>query len=78
MGYNIVTVNVSQTIGATPSNLQQMSAILSFGATLQEPGKPVLLTQDSDITDLVKTPIGTLSAENSSYGSDFTLTLPQE
>ncbi len=26
MGFNIVTVNVSQTIGAIPSNLQQMSA----------------------------------------------------
>lgn len=77
MGYEIVTVNVSQTIGATPSNLQQMSAILSFGSTLQEPGKPVLLTQDSDITDLIQIPIGTLTADQSSYGSDFTLTLPQ-
>ncbi|EMH2075549.1 hypothetical protein NO938_002376 [Citrobacter freundii] len=76
MGYEIVTVNVSQTIGATPSNLQQMSAILSFGATMQEPGKPVLLTQDSDITDLVNNAIGTLEAEVQSHGSDFTLTLP--
>lgn len=76
MGYEIVTVNVSQTIGATPSNLQQMSAILSFGATLQEPGKPVLLTQDSDITDLVNNAIDTLEAEAQSHGSDFTLTLP--
>ncbi|ELU6036688.1 hypothetical protein SCG61_001013 [Salmonella enterica] len=76
MGYEIVTVNVSQTIGATPSNLQQMSAILSFGATQQEPGKPVLLTQDSDITDLVNNAIGTLEAEAQSHGSDFTLTLP--
>src|SRR5690606_15996383 len=62
--------------GATPSNLQQTSAILSFGATLQEPGKPVLLTQPSDISDLVDNPIGTLTAEASSFGSDFTLTLP--
>lgn len=77
MGYEIVTVNVSQTIGATPSNLQQMSAILSFGATLQEPGQPVLLTQDSDINDLVKIPIGTLTAELSSFDCEFTLTLPQ-
>ncbi|EIL2948582.1 hypothetical protein NPF39_001034 [Salmonella enterica subsp. enterica serovar Uganda] len=76
MSYRIVTVNVSQTIGAIPSNLQQMSAILSFGGTLQEPGKPVLLTQDEDITDLVQNRIGTLSAEEQSYGSDFTLTLP--
>lgn len=76
MSYNIVTVNVSQTIGATPSNLQQMSAVLSFGATLQEPGKPVLLTQPSDITDLVDYPIFSLSAEAQSFGSDFTLALP--
>lgn len=46
MGFNIVTVNVSQTIGAIPSNLQQMSAVLSFGSTTHEPGKPVLLTRD--------------------------------
>ena len=77
MGYEIVTVNVSQTISAIPSNLQQMSAILSFGATLQEPGKPVLLTQDSDITDLIKIPIGSLTAELSSYDCEFTLNLPE-
>ncbi|HBC0585249.1 TPA: hypothetical protein I3599_000502 [Enterobacter cloacae] len=75
MSYNIVTVNVSQTIGATPSNLQQTSAILSFGATLQEPGKPVLLTQPSDITDLVETGIGSLIAEPQSFGAEFTLIL---
>ena len=49
MGFNIVTVNVSQTIGAIPSNLQQMSAVLSFGSTTHEPGKPVLLTSNQDI-----------------------------
>ena len=76
MSYNIVTVNVSQTIGATPSNLQQMSAVLSFGATFQEAGKPVLLTKSSEITDLVNNPISSLSAEASSFGSDFTLVLP--
>ncbi|PAO24616.1 hypothetical protein [Enterobacter roggenkampii] len=76
MSYNIVTVNVSQTIGATPSNLQQMSAVLSFGATFQEAGKPVLLTQPSDISDLVNNPISSMTAEASSFGSDFTLVLP--
>ncbi|EKS6335785.1 hypothetical protein OR191_002467 [Enterobacter hormaechei] len=78
MSFNIVTVNVSQTIGAIPSNLQQTSAILSFGATLQEPGKPVLLTQPSDITDLVNYPISSLEAEVQSFGTDFTLTLPAD
>lgn len=76
MSYRIVTVNVSQTIGAIPSNLQQMSAILSFGGTLHEPGKPVLLTQDEDITDLVHNSIDSLNAEEQSFGSDFTMTLP--
>ncbi|MDU7762780.1 MAG: hypothetical protein E7J89_25780, partial [Enterobacter asburiae] len=76
MSYNIVTVNVSQTIGATPSNLQQMSAVLSFGATFQEAGKPVLLTKSSDISDLVNNPISSLTAEAASFGSDFTLVLP--
>lgn len=75
---NIVTVNVSQEIGATPSNLQQMSAVLSFGSTTQDPGKPVLLLQDSDITDLIQNAIGSLSAEVQSYGSDFTMTLPDD
>ncbi|EJR0236084.1 TPA: hypothetical protein U2L90_001629 [Enterobacter hormaechei] len=78
MSFNIVTVNVSQTIGAIPSNLQQTSAVLSFGATLQEPGKPVLLTQPSDITDLVNYPISSLEAEVQSFGTDFTLTLPAD
>ncbi|WP_237929975.1 DUF3383 domain-containing protein [Buttiauxella sp. S19-1] len=75
MAYNIVTVNVSQTIGATPSNLQQMSAIISTGATLLDTGTPVLITQDSEINDLVQNAISSLSAESSSYGADFTMTL---
>ncbi|WP_324028585.1 hypothetical protein GC087_14450 [Pantoea sp. JZ2] len=78
MSFNIVTVNVSQTIGAIPSNLQQTSAVLSFGATLQEPGKPVLLTQPSDITDLVNYPISSLEAEAQSFGTDITLALPAD
>lgn len=74
---NIVTVNVSLDVGATPSNLQQMSAILSFGSTTQEPGKPVLMLQDADISDLAQNAIGSLSAEAQSWGSDFTMTLPE-
>lgn len=75
MTYNIVTVNVSQTIGATPSNLQQMGAVISAGATLQTPGTPILITQNSEISDLVQNAISSLGAEVSSYGSDFTMTL---
>ncbi|HDL7647648.1 TPA: hypothetical protein PXO92_004350 [Yersinia enterocolitica] len=79
MGFNIVTVNVSQTIGAIPSNLQQMSAILSFGSTLQESGKPVLLTRNQDINELVKNAIGSLSAVSTakSTSANVTLTLPE-
>lgn len=78
MGFNIVTVNVSQTIGAIPSNLQQMSAVLSFGSTLQESGKPVLLTRNQDINDLVKNGIGSLSAASTTKATsaNLTLTLP--
>lgn len=80
MGFNIVTVNVSQTIGAIPSDLQQMSAVLSFGATLQEPGKPVLITRDKEITELVKNAIGSLVAApgaKSSGNANITMTLPE-
>lgn len=71
MAYNIVTINVSQTIGATPSDLQQTSAILSVGSTLQTPGVPVLITQNSEISDLVTNAIGALVSD----GIDITLTL---
>lgn len=76
MTYRIVTINVSQTVGATPSKLQQMAAIISCGATTQDVGKPVLITQKSEITDLVQNGIKSLSAEIASHGSEFTLTLP--
>lgn len=76
MSYNIVTINVSQTIGATPSNLQQMSAILSFGGTSQAAGTPILLTRAAELDQLVTNAIGTLEAEENSFGSTFTLTLP--
>lgn len=78
MAYQIVTINVSQTIGATPENLQQMSAILSFGSTMLEPGKPVEITQDSDATDIVNIAVESLEAEAQSFGSDITLTLSDD
>lgn len=72
MAYQIVTVNVSQDVGATPSNLQQMSAVLSFGATLQPKGQPSLITQDSDITDLVNNAVLSVISD----GTVITLKLP--
>lgn len=77
MGHEIVTVNVSQTIGATPSSLQQRSAILSFGSTNLEPGKPVLITQRPEITDFVQNAIGTMTGELASYGTEVKMTLPE-
>lgn len=76
MSYEIVTVNVSQTVGAVPSDLQRTSAILSFGSTLAEPGKPVLLTQASDIQDYVSYEIQSLQATyDGTSESEFILTL---
>ncbi|WP_336240443.1 hypothetical protein [Citrobacter werkmanii] len=71
MTYNIVTINVSQTVGATPSNLQQTSAIISCGSTLLPAGRPVLITQPEDINDLVKNGIKSLVSD----ATEVTLTL---
>lgn len=76
MGTRIVTVNVSQTISATPSGLQQMAAVLSFGATTLEKDEPVLLTQASDMTDALAVAIDALDYETTTYGADIILTLP--
>jgi hypothetical protein len=76
MAHNIVTVNVYQSVAATPSLLQEHSAIVSFGSTLQTVNSPVLLTDPTDIDELVNNAIGTLVAEQASYGADITLTLP--
>ncbi|WP_336284216.1 hypothetical protein [Citrobacter arsenatis] len=78
MAYRIVTINVSQTVGATPDNLQQMSAVLSFGSSTQPVGIPILITQDSDLTDALSVVIDSLSAEAQSFGSELTLTLPDD
>ncbi|CAD6037190.1 hypothetical protein [Escherichia coli] len=74
MSYNIVTVNVSQTISGIPSGLQQTAAVLSFGATLKDAGKPILLTQASDITDVVNNAIGSLASVINGKDADITLT----
>lgn len=73
MTHQIVTVNVTQTIAATPNTLQEHSAFLSFGSTLQAVGVPVLITQASDLTDLVNNAIDTLVSD----GTTATLTLPE-
>lgn len=45
----IVTVNVSQTVAAVPSALQQTGALVSNGASRLAAGTSVLLSQASDL-----------------------------
>lgn len=59
MTYQIVQINVSQTLSATPNNLQQRGAVLSFGATMATQGKAQLLVDKSEINDWVRNPIST-------------------
>lgn len=53
----IVTLNVTQTVAATPSNLQQMGAVLSTGATTLSQSAYSRLTQASDLTPLLAAPL---------------------
>jgi hypothetical protein len=50
---SIVTVNVTQTVGATPATLQQSGALISQGATTTTPGTATLFTQASDLTAIL-------------------------
>jgi hypothetical protein len=50
---SIVTVNVTQTVGAAPVTLQQSGALISQGATTTTVGTASLLTQASDLTTLL-------------------------
>ena len=57
MANNIVTVNVSQQVASTPSNLQQTGALISQGATTLSVDGTQFLTQASDLATIIKTPI---------------------
>lgn len=50
---DIVTVNVSQTIAPTPSQLQKSGALISQGGTTQPPGSSSFLAELADITALL-------------------------
>lgn len=54
MTNNIVTVNVSQNIGATPSQLQRTGALISQGATTGAVNSLTLITQVSDLTAILR------------------------
>ena len=51
---SIVTVNVTQTVAPTPSQLQKQGAMISQGATTMAPGSRSILTQPSDLTALLQ------------------------
>ncbi|MGL5386636.1 MAG: hypothetical protein ACRDCA_12410 [Serratia sp. (in: enterobacteria)] len=52
--FQIVTINVTQTIGAIPSTLQKTAALVSSGETTLEAGTSQLITQASDLKDILK------------------------
>lgn len=53
MTVQIVTVNVTQTIAPAPSQLQRTGAFISQGATTLAQGETYLLTQFSDLADIL-------------------------
>ncbi|PHI31162.1 hypothetical protein [Budvicia aquatica] len=55
--YQIVEVNVSQTVGMMPSKLQQTGALLSMGGSNLPAGSIELITQFSELLDLASLPI---------------------
>ena len=59
--YQIVTVNVFQQVGETPSKLQQTGALVSTGATALNAGSTALIQQMSDLTALVNQPVTALA-----------------
>lgn len=54
MTNSIVSVNVTQQVAPTPNTVQKQGALISQGATTMAPGDRALLTQLSDLTDLLR------------------------
>lgn len=61
--YQIVTINVSETISATPNNLQQKASVLSFGSLMAQIGQPRLVLEEGEINDVVRNPISTYTSQ---------------
>lgn len=57
----IVTVNVTQTIAPTPSELQKTGAFISQGGTTTTAGTKTLLTRESDLDEIVRAPAAVTS-----------------
>lgn len=72
----IVTVNVSQQVGPTPSSLQGTGALISQGATFNAAGTSALLTQLSDLTPLIRGALPVTSATQSGGVATITTVSP--
>lgn len=57
MANQIVVINVSQTVAAAPSTLQQTGALLSQGGTTGAANSLTLLTQSSSLTAILTVPL---------------------
>lgn len=71
--FQIVQINVFQTVGETPSNLQQTGALVSTGATRLEEGEMQLITQLSDLEALVNVQVTALAVAD----NKLTITLSE-
>lgn len=76
MANNIVTVSVTQTIAPLPSTLQQTGAFISQGGTNTASGTLTFLTQLSDLTAILATPLALTSLAWSSGTVTATTTAP--
>lgn len=75
MANPIVTVNVSISSPPTPSTLQRTGAIISQGGTILGAQNDALLTQPSDLTPLLASPINLTSLSwSGAYGGEVTAT----
>lgn len=75
MANPIVNVNVSQIVAPTPSKLQKTGAFISMGGTTLGVGEKELLTQPSDLTSFLATPLAITSiAWASAFGGTATVT----
>jgi hypothetical protein len=75
MANPIVTVQVTQTVAPTPSELQKTGAILCTGETNLTPGTTALLTSPADLAPYLKQQVGlalTTVAWTSAYGGQVT------
>lgn len=73
---SIVTVNVTQNVGSTPSQLQRTGALISTGGTSLAANASSLLTQLSDLTPLLAGAVAITSATETSTTITITTTTP--